>query len=435
MSPVQSHSMARYTLVYGVRLIPEGTLKGVEEATLTLADGSAAGLTLHTFDGTIPQLRRSLDRSLDAFFDLLPGADDEDVEKFGGLDARDMLRAVASSPLNILLLVAPVSWVLDLDVAGLALGLPHRRGFAGPARRPHRPGHRAAGAARGPGLGGLPERHVRQRRRADHRHRRAAQRTRRAGQGVHHRQHHRQPAARARPLVLRRRPGTPLPEVSPHRGHQHDGDAVSRASSRSSCRRSSTWRSTAVCAPQPPALDRLSFWSAVVLIVAYARQPDLRLHRAARSVPRRGRRRITTAAPLSTGAAVAAARGRHAADDGAGGDAGGRPGSRRSPRFGFTELFVGVIVVAIDRQRRRALLGRRRGAPRRDDAGGGDRGRQQRADRAARGARGGALLVRHRPADVAAVQRVRDRGDRAVGARDLRWSSSTARATGWKGCS
>ena len=76
-------TMARYTLVYGVRLIPEGTLKGVEEATLKLADGSSAGLTLHTFDGTIPQLRRSLDRSLDAFFDLLPGAGDEDLEKFG----------------------------------------------------------------------------------------------------------------------------------------------------------------------------------------------------------------------------------------------------------------------------------------------------------------------------------------------------------------
>ncbi len=75
--------MARYTLVYGVRLIPEGSLKGVEEGTLMLADGSSAGLTLHTFDGTIPQLRRSLDRSLDAFFDLLPGAADEDVEKFG----------------------------------------------------------------------------------------------------------------------------------------------------------------------------------------------------------------------------------------------------------------------------------------------------------------------------------------------------------------
>jgi len=75
--------MARYTLVYGVRLIPEGTLRRVDDATLHLADGSTAGLTLHTFDGTIPQLRRSLDRSLDAFFDLLPGADCDDVETFG----------------------------------------------------------------------------------------------------------------------------------------------------------------------------------------------------------------------------------------------------------------------------------------------------------------------------------------------------------------
>jgi hypothetical protein len=75
--------MARYTLVYGIRLVPEGSLKGVEESTLKLADGSTAGLTLHTMDGTIPQLRRSLDRSLDAFFDLLPGAQDEDVEQFG----------------------------------------------------------------------------------------------------------------------------------------------------------------------------------------------------------------------------------------------------------------------------------------------------------------------------------------------------------------
>lgn len=78
-----THEMARYTLVYGVRLIPEGSLKGVDEATLKLADGSSAGLTLHTFDGTIPQLRRSLDRSLDAFFDLLPGAEDDDVKTFG----------------------------------------------------------------------------------------------------------------------------------------------------------------------------------------------------------------------------------------------------------------------------------------------------------------------------------------------------------------
>ena len=75
--------MARYTLVYGVRLVPEGSLKGATDATLTLADGSTAGVTLHTIDGTIPQLRRAIDRSFDAFFEFLPGAEEEDVEQFG----------------------------------------------------------------------------------------------------------------------------------------------------------------------------------------------------------------------------------------------------------------------------------------------------------------------------------------------------------------
>ena len=70
--------MARYTLVYGVRLLPEGSLTGADEGRLNLKDGSRAGLTLHTIDGTVPQLRRALDRSLDAFFELLPGAEDED---------------------------------------------------------------------------------------------------------------------------------------------------------------------------------------------------------------------------------------------------------------------------------------------------------------------------------------------------------------------
>ena len=75
--------MARYTLVYGLRLIAEGSLKDLGDATMTLADGSTAGVALHTIDGTIPQLRRALDRSLDAFFDFLPGAEDEDLEQFG----------------------------------------------------------------------------------------------------------------------------------------------------------------------------------------------------------------------------------------------------------------------------------------------------------------------------------------------------------------
>jgi hypothetical protein len=74
--------MARYTMVYGIRLIPEGAVTALEDAKITLTDGSTAGLTLHTIDGTIPQLRRGLDRSLDAFFDLLPGAGEDDLEEF-----------------------------------------------------------------------------------------------------------------------------------------------------------------------------------------------------------------------------------------------------------------------------------------------------------------------------------------------------------------
>ena len=74
--------MSRYTLVYGIRLVPEGTLVQADDARLTLTGGDTAGLTLHTIDGTIPQLRRALDRSLDAFFDLLPGASDDDRREF-----------------------------------------------------------------------------------------------------------------------------------------------------------------------------------------------------------------------------------------------------------------------------------------------------------------------------------------------------------------
>jgi hypothetical protein len=74
--------MPRYTLVYGLRLVPEGTLAGTSDPSLQLTNGETAGLTLHTIDGTIPQLRRALDRSLDAFFEFLPGADDADRREF-----------------------------------------------------------------------------------------------------------------------------------------------------------------------------------------------------------------------------------------------------------------------------------------------------------------------------------------------------------------
>jgi hypothetical protein len=75
--------MARYTIVYGVRLVAEGSVAGLDDGKIKTTDGSIANVTLHTVDGTIPQLRRALDRSLDAFFDLLPGADADDIETFG----------------------------------------------------------------------------------------------------------------------------------------------------------------------------------------------------------------------------------------------------------------------------------------------------------------------------------------------------------------
>jgi hypothetical protein len=47
-----------------------------------LKGGENAGLTLHTIDGTIPQLRRALDRSLEAYFEFLPGVSEEDRRDF-----------------------------------------------------------------------------------------------------------------------------------------------------------------------------------------------------------------------------------------------------------------------------------------------------------------------------------------------------------------
>ena len=68
--------------MYGIRLVPEGTLVDATDVSLRLKDGETTGLTLHTIDGTIPQLRRALDRSLDAFFEFLPGATEEDKRDF-----------------------------------------------------------------------------------------------------------------------------------------------------------------------------------------------------------------------------------------------------------------------------------------------------------------------------------------------------------------
>ena len=147
------------------------------------------------------------------------------------------------------------------------------------------------------------------------------------------------------------------------------------------------------------------------------RQPDLRVHRAPRSVPA-GRRSRARAAAICRLPLRSAARSRHRPDDGSGRD------SRRRHAAGAHALRADRAVRrrdrrGPDRQRGRALLRRDRGPARRDDAGGRNLRRQQRADRALRRARARPLFVRDRPADVAALQPVRDHRDRAVGAGDV----------------
>ncbi len=65
-------SMANLTLVYGLRLLPEGELKAIQDATLQLANGNEAHVTMHTLEGSREEIEAQLKQSLDAFFDFYP---------------------------------------------------------------------------------------------------------------------------------------------------------------------------------------------------------------------------------------------------------------------------------------------------------------------------------------------------------------------------
>ncbi len=97
--------------------------------------------------------------------------------------------------------------------------------------------------------------------------------------------------------------------------------------------------------PQPPALDRLSFWSALILIAAYAGSL-IYAFTAQRDLFRPRPEAHHDGAPLSTGAAVAAlAAGTLLTTVQAEILVGAM--APALARFGFTELFVGVIVIAL----------------------------------------------------------------------------------------
>lgn len=64
--------MANLTLVYGMRLLPEGEVKEIGDATLKLVNGNEAHVTMHVLEGSRKQIEAQLKQSLDAFFDFYP---------------------------------------------------------------------------------------------------------------------------------------------------------------------------------------------------------------------------------------------------------------------------------------------------------------------------------------------------------------------------
>ena len=64
--------MANLTLIYGLRLLPEGEVTALEDATLKLANGHVAHVTMHSIEGSRQEIEAQLKRSLDAFFDFYP---------------------------------------------------------------------------------------------------------------------------------------------------------------------------------------------------------------------------------------------------------------------------------------------------------------------------------------------------------------------------
>ena len=58
-------------LVYGMRIFDEGLVTAVDDAHVTLSDGSSGRVTMHFIEGSRAQIRRQLMQSIDAFFELL----------------------------------------------------------------------------------------------------------------------------------------------------------------------------------------------------------------------------------------------------------------------------------------------------------------------------------------------------------------------------
>lgn len=61
----------RGSLIYGMRIFDQGMVAGVDDARVSLADGTSGRVTMHLIEGSHAQIKRQLMRSIDAFFELL----------------------------------------------------------------------------------------------------------------------------------------------------------------------------------------------------------------------------------------------------------------------------------------------------------------------------------------------------------------------------
>ncbi|HXZ29073.1 MAG TPA: allantoinase [Terriglobales bacterium] len=62
--------MANLTLVYGLRLLPEGEVAEVGDAALKLHNGREARVTMHLLEGSAEEIKKMLSQSVEAFFDI-----------------------------------------------------------------------------------------------------------------------------------------------------------------------------------------------------------------------------------------------------------------------------------------------------------------------------------------------------------------------------
>ena len=65
-------SMAKLTLVYGMRLLPSEEIAEVGEGKVKLKNGREANVTLHIVEGSKEDIEKQLRTSVAAFFDLYP---------------------------------------------------------------------------------------------------------------------------------------------------------------------------------------------------------------------------------------------------------------------------------------------------------------------------------------------------------------------------